>query len=261
MDLSLLLDMAILATYGIIAGILAGVFGIGGGTIIVPAMIFFGFDIKNAIGISVMQMIFSSVYGTFLNLRAKLLNIKMSIFVGIGGLCGAAFSGYIVDSAKPIYLEIAFILVCLYSLFKAFKKNKNAENIEKQKYKKLILLIVGFVAGIFAISLGIGGGLIIVPVISYYLGLPTKKVVPVSLFFVIFSSISGFTSLALHNYVNYKEGIIVGIFSLIGVYFGTKINNKISNKAHKIAVIILYIIVLGLMIKNIIRSLDIIAPS
>lgn len=245
------MDIFILAIYGIVAGILAGVFGIGGGTIIVPAMIFFGFDIKNAIGISVMQMIFSSIYGTFLNLRAKILDLKIAIFVALGGLCGASFSGFIVDSLKPIYLEVAFVLVCLYSLFKSFKKSNKTSSGVDSKYKKLILFIVGFVTGIFAISLGIGGGLIIVPAISYYLGLPTKKVVPISLFFVIFSSVSGFSSLALHNYVNYKEGAIVGAFSLIGVYFGTKINKKISNKAHKIAVIILYVIVLGLMIKNI----------
>ncbi|RAX54912.1 hypothetical protein CCY99_01860 [Helicobacter sp. 16-1353] len=246
------MDIFVLAIYGIVAGILAGVFGIGGGTIIVPAMIFFGFDIKNAIGISVMQMIFSSVYGTFLNLRAKVLDYKIAIFVGIGGFCGAAFSGLIVDSLKPIYLEIAFILVCGYSLFKSLKKSNTIKDGTKNKYKKLILFIVGFVTGIFAVSLGIGGGLIIVPVISYYLGLPTKKIVPISLFFVIFSSISGFISLSFHNYVNYKEGIIVGIFSLIGVYLGVKINKKISNRAHKIAVVVLYIVVLLFMIKNII---------
>lgn len=247
------MDILILATYGIIAGILAGVFGIGGGTIIVPVMMFFGFDIKNAIGISVMQMIFSSIYGTFLNLRAKLLDIKIAIFVGMGGFCGAAFSGFIVDSLKPIYLEIAFILVCFCSLLKSLKKSNTINEGSKNRYKKLILFLIGFVTGIFAMSLGVGGGLIIVPVISYYLRLPTKKVVPISLFFIIFSSISGFTSLAFHNYVNYKEGVIVGIFSLIGVYFGTEINKKIPEKAHKIAVMVLYIIVLGLMITNIIK--------
>ena len=49
------MDIVILAIYGTTAGILAGIFGIGGGTIIVPAMMLFGFDIKNAIGISAMQ--------------------------------------------------------------------------------------------------------------------------------------------------------------------------------------------------------------
>ncbi|MDE6886723.1 MAG: sulfite exporter TauE/SafE family protein [Helicobacteraceae bacterium] len=248
------MELIILAIYGIVAGILAGIFGIGGGIIIVPSMMFFGFDIKNAIGISVMQMIFSSVYGSFLNIRAKLLDIRIAIFVGLGGLCGAAFSGYVVDFFKPLYLEIAFMLICLYSLYKALK-TKTTQNLSTPKENpKLFLFIIGFITGIFAISLGIGGGLLIVPAVSYALGISTKQVVPISLFFVIFSSFSGFISLALHNYVNYKEGLIVGAFSLIGVFFGTKINKKISPKAHKIAVIILYIIILCIMIKNIIQT-------
>lgn len=245
----------ILAIYGIIAGILAGVFGIGGGTIIVPSMMFFGFDIKNAIGISVMQMIFSSIYGSYLNIRAKLLEFNVAIFVGLGGLCGAAFSGFIVNSLKPIYLEIAFILLCFYSLYKSIAKKKAQTSSIKSTNARILLFIIGFVTGIFAISLGIGGGLIIVPAVSYILGLSTKQVVPISLFFVIFSSFSGFISLAINNLVPYKEGLIVGIFSLIGVYFGIKINKLVSPKAHKIAVILLYIIVLIVMIKNILPSL------
>lgn len=249
------LQMIILALYGIVAGILAGVFGIGGGTIIVPSMMFFGFDIKNAIGISVMQMIFSSIYGSYLNIKAKMLKFEAAIFVGIGGLCGAAFSGFIVNSLKPFYLEIAFLLLCIYSLYKSIIKKEAKNNAIKTSNARILLTIVGFVTGIFAISLGIGGGLIIVPAVSYILGLNTKQVVPISLFFVICSSSSGFLSLAINNLVPYKDGLIVGIFSLIGVYFGVKINRIISPKLHRIAVIVLYIIVLIVMIRNIIPNL------
>lgn len=253
------MDLAILGFYGVVAGVLAGVFGIGGGTVIVPAMIFFGFDIKNAIGISVMQMIFSSIYGSFLNFRARILEVKIAIFVALGGLCGASFSGFVVKNLQPIYLEIAFILVCVYSILKVFKKPHDerlaGELAAKSSHKNAILFLVGFATGIFAISLGIGGGLIIVPAVSYYLGLPTKKVVPISLFFVIFSSFSGFWSLAVQDLVNYKEGLIVGIFSLIGVNLGIKINKKISNKAHKFAVIALYLVVLAVMIRGIVARL------
>lgn len=245
-----MVDIIILAIYGIVAGILAGIFGIGGGTIIVPAMMFFGFDIKNAIGISVMQMVFSSIYGSYLNIRSKILDINKGIIIGLGGLCGAAFSGIIVKSVSAIWLECVFLAVCFYSFYKVLKKSPIVASKPKGNVN-FILFITGFVTGIFAISLGIGGGLIIVPIVSYYLGIPTKKVVPISLFFVIFSSISGFASLALNGLVNYKEGLIVGIFSLIGVTIGTKLMGRIPQRKHKIAVIILYVLVLGVMIKNI----------
>ena len=57
------LDGAVLLGLGLLSGIFAGFFGIGGGTLIVPAMMLLGLDIKTAIGISVMQMMFSSLWG------------------------------------------------------------------------------------------------------------------------------------------------------------------------------------------------------
>ena len=54
---------------GLFVGSLSGFFGIGGGTILVPILLFMSYDIKTAIGISVVQMVFSSLYGSFLNFR------------------------------------------------------------------------------------------------------------------------------------------------------------------------------------------------
>lgn len=249
------MEFILLSLLGILSGILAGIFGIGGGTIIVPAMIFMGVSIKYAIGISVMQMMFSSIYGSILNIRSKVLDFKMAIFVAIGGACGASLSGFIVHNINEILLKIAFSCICFYSLFKIIIDSKVDKSllIQNNKIKtNIILFIIGFITGIFAISLGIGGGLIIIPLISYYLNIPTKSVVPISLFFVIFSSISGFNSLISYGYVDYKKGLIVGLFSLIGVYVGMKVNNKLSLKTHKIVSIILYSIILSFMIYNIV---------
>lgn len=245
------MEFFVLAIFGLVAGVLAGIFGIGGGTIIVPVMMFFGFDIKNAIGISVMQMIFSSIYGTYLNLKLKLLDINKGCYLAFGGFIGGGCSGFVVDILPSEWLLISFSLICAYSLFRVIVKPSRGELLKKTNNERLTLFLIGFLTGIFAISLGIGGGLIIVPLVSYYLGLSTKSVVPISLFFVIFASIAGFGTLSLHSYVNYKEGFIVGIFSLIGVYFGIKLNKFISHKLHRLAVITLYLIVLLVMCRNI----------
>jgi uncharacterized membrane protein YfcA len=52
---------------GACIGLLSGFFGIGGGTILVPSLLLLGYEIKDAIGISVVQMVFSSIYGSYLN--------------------------------------------------------------------------------------------------------------------------------------------------------------------------------------------------
>ncbi|MDD6056216.1 MAG: sulfite exporter TauE/SafE family protein [Helicobacter sp.] len=238
---------------GILTGILAGFFGIGGGAVLVPLVMLLGYDIKIAIGISIMQMIFSSIYGSYVNYKLGLLALKDGIFIGIGGLIGASFSGAVVDFTPSIVLEVAFSCFVIYSLIKLFKaKPQGGEcRLSDGIIQKAFLILCGAIIGVFAISLGIGGGIMIAPLLAYYLGYDTKKIVPIALFFVIFSSISGFTSLAFYGYADFKSGILVGIASLIGVRLGIYLLSKANFKAHKNALLIMYIIVLSVMLKKI----------
>ena len=59
---------------GLLVGLLSGFFGIGGGTILVPILLLLGYDTKIAIGISVVQMVFSSIYGSFLNFKKMVVS-------------------------------------------------------------------------------------------------------------------------------------------------------------------------------------------
>ena len=221
--------------------------------LIVPLMILLGNDIKIAIGISIMQMIFSSLYGSYINYRQNNLDFKDGIYVGIGGLIGAAFSGIVVDRVPSSLLEGIFTLFILYSLVKFFKANAygGESRLGNGAGAKLFLIGCGCVVGIFAISLGIGGGMMLAPLLAYYLGYSSKRIIPLSLFFIIFSSISGFTSLALHGYADFKQGIIVGLASLIGVRIGIWLLSKMDAKKHKYALLVMYCLVLSIMLKKI----------
>ncbi|WP_370525056.1 sulfite exporter TauE/SafE family protein [Helicobacter winghamensis] len=234
---------------GILTGILAGFFGIGGGAILVPLVMMLGHDIKIAIGISIMQMIFSSVYGSYVNYKRKLLDARDGIYVGIGGLIGAAFSGFVIDYVSSKTLEVVFSIFIMYSFVKLFRASAygGEKRIGEGIASKVFLVLCGCFVGVFAISLGIGGGMMLAPLLAYYLGYSSKQIIPLSLFFVIFSSVSGFTSLALHGYASLKEGIVVGIASLIGVRIGIFLLSKIDAKKHKATLLIMYAIVLGIM--------------
>ena len=98
---------------------------------------------------------------------------------------------------------------------------------------------VGALTGIFAISLGIGGGLLIGPLLAYFLGLDSKKVVPIALFFIIFASISGSISIYSHNLIDTHSGLIVGLSAMIGVALGTKIIDMVSLANHRYALIVI----------------------
>lgn len=242
-----------LLAIGIPTGILSGLFGIGGGAIIVPFMILLGNDIKIAVGISIMQMIFSSIYGSYLNYKQHNLDFKDGIYAGFGGLIGAAFSGVVVDTIPSRILEGVFTLFIAYSLVKFFRANAEGGESRLGNGIGTRLFLVGgsCIVGVFAISLGVGGGMMLAPLLAYYLGYSSKKIVPISLFFIIFSSISGFTSLALHGYADYKQGFLVGISSIIGVRIGIWLLGKINAKKHKYALLILYCLILIFMLKKI----------
>lgn len=75
-----------LSIFGIITGFVSGFFGVGGGMILVPMLVASGFIMKEAIAISIMQMVFSSIYGSFLNSKKAKSVFKDGIVIGLGGL-------------------------------------------------------------------------------------------------------------------------------------------------------------------------------
>ncbi|PPB59632.1 sulfite exporter TauE/SafE family protein [Campylobacter hyointestinalis] len=249
---------------GIVTGITSGLFGIGGGTIIVPFMLSIGFSSHHAIAISVFQMMFSSVFGSFINYKKKNLNINDGILVGLGGLVGASFSGLILTSVSDITLTAAFLCLSIVSLLKYALNIKNVVNHTQRNelQKRLILVGTGAITGVFAISLGIGGGLLMAPILGYMLGFDSKKVVPISLFFVIFSSLSGTISFISSGVINkdiVNAGITVGISSMIGVVIGIKIIEKMQVKAHRKILIGVYILSIILTFIGLLRKLEIIS--
>lgn len=240
------MEELIFALIGFVSGIAAGFFGMGGGTIIVPCLLYMGYGIEYAIGISIMQMVFSSTFGSIINFWRKNLDIKIGVYVGIGGLFGASFSGLIVSSLPSQILLLLFILLTLVGLKKYIFNTKTTANpnppITNPLHQKFVLIGVGALTGVFAISLGIGGGLMIAPMLAYFLGLDSKKVVPIALFFVIFSSFSGSISLYSHNLVDLHKGLIIGLSAMLGVAIGIKAIENTSLKNHRYALIIVYVL-------------------
>lgn len=245
---------------GILSGISSGLFGIGGGIIIVPSMLSLGLSSHHAIGISVFQMIFASIFGSYINYKKKKLNLKDGIMIGLGGLIGASFSGIFLKYISDITLTAIFLIISIIFFIKyAFGFKENKSNSKKSiLLKNIILFLSGIFTGIFAISLGIGGGLLISPILAYFLGYDTKKAVPLSLFFIIFASISGIFSFINSNIINQEiiqKGLLVGIASMIGVFLGIKIIEKITISHHKIFLLTIYLLSILMTFFNLIKKL------
>ena len=237
---------------GIVVGAISGFFGIGGGTILVPLLLILGFDVKSAIGVSVVQMVFSSIYGSYLNNKKGTLDIVMVTTIGIGGFIGAQFSGTITASFSDKTLEIIFLGFAIFALLRLFIKTQEYQ--DKKNISKWLLLLIGFIIGAVSMSVGVGGSLILTPILVGFLRVPLKNATSAGLFFVVFSSISGLASHAIEGHVDYQSGVVIGLASLIGVYAGVHLKHQVDAALQKKLLTIFYLMIVTYLTYRIIGA-------
>jgi len=239
-----------LLIFGALTGFVSGYFGVGGGMVLVPMLLYYGFDMKQAVAISIMQMVFSSVYGSFLNAKKCLGILKDGLLLGIGGFIGGLQSGFIVSNVSARSLEYLFLVLVLFAIIRIFISNVKIEQVKEEK-SKFTLLLIGFIIGMLAMSIGIGGSIMLTPVLLGFMKYNLKTATSLSLFFVMFSSIAGFISMNFNGQMLFTEGATVGIASLIGVYFGIKLKNNTHVVSYKKFILILYVLISMSMINKI----------
>ncbi len=115
---------ALYIAIGLFTGILSGIFGIGGGMIIVPIMLATGHSFEESIGISILQMALSSFVGSVLNFKKKSLDFSLGLLIGAGGLIGASFSGFVLKIVSSKILMVIFALLVVYSMIQFVLKPK-----------------------------------------------------------------------------------------------------------------------------------------
>jgi uncharacterized membrane protein YfcA len=232
-----------LSLVGISVGILSGFFGIGGGTILVPLLLMIGYSTKTAIGISIVQMVFSSLFGSYLNHKKGTLDISMVFVIGVGGFSGAMLSGYVASYVSSEVLETIFFCFVLFALGRMFFKTK--EHKEQKKVAPAILFFIGIVIGFFSMLIGVGGSILLVPILVGFLHVPLKQATSAGLFFVIFSSVSGLISHSMNGHIEWFDGIVIGLASLAGVYGGIHLKHIASNQLSRKMLMVFYMFVLG----------------
>jgi len=225
---------------------MAGFFGIGGGTVLIPGLLMMGYEMKAAIGISVFQMAFASIYGSYLNFKQGSLVISAILPIALGGFLGALVSGTIVSSVPSIYLEYSFLVFVSIALMRMLYTPKNTA--DESKANPAILFIIGMFLGVLSISIGVGGSLLLVPILVGFFNVELKKALSAGLFFVVFSSISGLISLSLAGQVLHLDAFVIASASLVGVFIGIKLSNRTSTGVQKKLLLAFYISVLSYLI-------------
>jgi len=166
------------------------------------------------------------------------------LFIGLGGFVGALLSGYITSLLSSKTLEIIFLSFAFFALARLFFHIPQPHN-RKENINKILLFVIGVPVGILSMSIGVGGSILVVPILVGFFHVPLKEATSAGLFFVIFSSISGFISHFLHGTIDIFSGVIIGIASLLGVYIGIHLKGVVKTELQKKLLMLFYIVIIS----------------
>ncbi len=243
---------AILAL-GVFVGFLSGVFGVGGGFLSTPFMIFLGIPPAVAVGTQASQLVASGVSGVLGHLKKGNVDIKIGIVMLGGGFIGSIIGIFIFKMLKH-FGQIDLVISALYvillgviggmmlfeSILSFFKKGgsdkktgdflsgKFASKLPyKMKFEQskiyvsaLIPAFIGFVGGLLVSIMGIGGGFLLVPAMIYILGMSPLLVAGTSLFQIIFTTAF---STVLHAVANHTVDLVLSVLLIVGGVIGVRV--------------------------------------
>ena len=238
-------------------GMLSGIFGVGGGFLMTPLLIFLGVPAAVAVGTEANQIVASSVSGVMAHMRRGNVDFKMGFVLLAGGLTGSTIGVALFALLRElgqidVVIKLSFIIflgmigsLMLIESIRAIMKSRQPGARRgklhqhnwlhgrpfKMRFRKSKLYIsallpfgVGAVVGVLSAIMGVGGGFIMVPAMIYLLGMPTSVVVGTSLFQIIFvtANVTFLQSVQTQTVDIMLAGLLM-LGAVIGAQFGTRV--------------------------------------
>ncbi len=236
---------------GTVVGVLSGMFGVGGGFLTTPLLIFYGISPSVAVASAATQITGASVAGVSVHLRRGGADLRMAGVMTVGGFIGSGFGALIfrmLQDSGQIDLVIGLLYVILLGwigglmLWDALRTlgyvgaQEQAEPIRHTRWLSSLPMrwrfaasglyispiapfLLGLGAGILTVLLGVGGGFILVPAMIYLLGMPARVVIGTSLAMVL--SVSAATTF-IHSVTTHSVDIVLAGLLLVGGVFGAQ---------------------------------------
>ena len=261
----------------LVVGVLSGLFGVGGGFLMTPFLIFLGIPPSYAVANEANNILGTSVSGSTTHWLKNTLDYKMGFMIVIGGAIGTVIGiitfTYFKDIGKiniVISLAYMYILAIIGTIMlvqgiseidRARKKIVIRKKLHshywihglplRMRFKKSQLyesaftpIIIGLIVGFIAAIMGIGGAFLLVPAMIYIIGMPTKLVPGTSLFVTIFVS-AIVTVLHALNYGSIDLILVTVLIlgSILGVQVGQKLGEKIDSSEFKTILAVLLLLV------------------
>jgi uncharacterized membrane protein YfcA len=241
--------------FGVLAGIISGLLGIGGGLLVVPALTMIGLNPVNAVGTSMLTVLMASLSGTISNWRSGTVTAKAVIPVALPAVIMAPIAGAIAGSLDQRWLLLGFGIfaagnIFLMSLRRRVVKNVDQISSESKDQQTNIpkVLMIGGLAGFFAGLFGVGGGVILVPLLVSLCGMPIKIAISTSLGVIMFTAIAALSYHSYQGHVVYETGLLFGAGGFVGAKLGTKWLVYLSETTVQRSFILLMVLVCVFMI-------------
>lgn len=263
---------------GAAVGFLSGLFGVGGGFLMTPLLIFAGIPSAIAVGTEAAQIVASSVSGALAQWRRRNVDVRMGTVLLTGGVLGSAVGVHIVGVLRRLghfeffvtlcyvtFLSVIGMLMLIESLneIRRFQKEKKPPTRSKKHHywihrlplkmrfhrSKLYIsaippFLIGAVVGLLAGIMGVGGGFIMVPAMIYLLRMPTSVVIGTSLFQIVF--VTAATTI-LHAKQNFTVDVVLAfvlmVGGVVGAQFGAVAGEKLRGEQLRFLLALLVILV------------------
>ncbi|OFX11369.1 MAG: permease [Alphaproteobacteria bacterium RIFOXYD12_FULL_60_8] len=263
-------------------GLLSGMFGVGGGFLTTPLLIFIGVPPTVAVGTGANQIVASSVSGVLAHMRRDNVDFMMGAILTVGGFVGSTFGVWLFKLLRTlgqIDLAISLSYVVFLGIIGGLMFIESAQAMVKtrrrggaavargsghhtwihglplkMRFRKsklyisaLLPLTIGFLVGILVAIMGVGGGFVMVPAMIYLIGMPTQVVVGTSLFQIIFVTANAtFLQATFNHTVDAVLALLLLIGGVIGAQVGTKVGSHLRGEQLRV---LLALLVLGVCAK------------
>ncbi|HNQ91922.1 MAG TPA: sulfite exporter TauE/SafE family protein [Alphaproteobacteria bacterium] len=265
---------------GVAVGVISSVFGIGGGFLATPFMVFMGVPASFAVGTQAVQLISSSLSGVFGHWRKGNVDIKLGSVMLAGSLFGTVIGILIFKLLQytgqiDIVINALYVLLLgsiggsmLYESFGAILKRKHHAEAKRSKFwvkitqglpypmmfprsnlciSAVVPVTLGVIGGLMVSVLGIGGGFLLVPAMIYILGMPGTLVVGTSLYqILITTTVSAFLHSMGNSTVDLLLALVLMVGSLVGSQIGVRITKYIKGAPARL---LLALILLGVCLR------------
>ncbi len=284
-------NIFIILGMGVGVGMLSGIFGVGGGFLMTPLLMFIGIPSPVAVATEANQIVASSVSGVLAHWRRNNVDFKMGSILLVGGVIGSTAGVWIfawlrtlgqidlvIKLSYVVFLGIIGSLMLVEGLRAMFVKRRGtaakARKLHqhnwlhglpfKMRFRKsklyisaLLPLVIGCFVGILSAIMGVGGGFVMVPAMIYLLGMPTNVVIGTSLFQIIFVTAN---ATFLQSYMNQTVDIMLAVLLLIGgvigAQIGTRVGTKLNGEQLRILLAVMVLMVCGKIIFDLILTPD-----